>query len=265
MKRKLLPMIIILTAVIASAVLFSLRPLGYTAVSGATQTEATPPDTPLTEITIGDIVYQVTLSESYYNDADEIIDKYRVTGGQALNADDGMDQFRTIRVDRLSSEIVSFMEICPYPPLPFYTQRIDEENATEIQSIFSAHDFSVYDTFEIWGEPISEARNYEWSSAQLARHFSVRVTKDGIIDYFSTYDSVPSESDRLQLTEEECIRIIHRALFFDGMLDFGRQYTITLITRKHTLDRGEPAIFCAGRVVDEDGFVFVKSYTIKRP
>lgn len=265
MKRKSLLVILpILVAVIGSAVLFSLRPLGYTAVSEAMQTEAAPPDTPLTEITVGDTVYQVMLSESYYNDADEIIDEYRVTGGQAFDKDDSYDGFRRIRVDRQSSEIISFSGISPYPPLPSYTQRTDEENAAEIRSIYSAHDFSVYDTFEIWGEPISEARNYDWSSAQLARGFCVRVTKDGIIDHFSTYDSVPSESDRLQLTEEECIRIIRRALFFDGMLDFGRQYTVTLITQKHTLDRGEPAIFCAARVVDEDGFVFVQSYTVKR-
>ena len=40
-------------------------------------------------------------------------------------------------------------------------------------------------------------------------------------------------------------------------------YNVTL-TCKHMVYFGETVIFCTARVVDEDGFVFVQSYTIKR-
>lgn len=266
MKRKSLLVILpILVAVIASAVLFSLRPLGYTVSDGMNGIRPAPmPQQPLTGLTVGNAQYQIQLSESFYNDADVIIDEYRVIGGDAYDADDGWDDYRKIRIARQTEAVVSFHRIHPYPPLQNYHQRTDEENKAAIMALFEEYDFSVYDSFEIWGEPLEKARNYRWFSAQTARSLSVRVTADGIIDDFSTYDSVPTEPERLTLTEEECIRIIRRALFFDGMLDFGRQYTVTLLTKKHTLDHGESAVCCIARVVDEDGFVFVKSYTVKR-
>lgn len=71
------------------------------------------------------------------------------------------------------------------------------------------------------------------------------------------------ESERLTLDEEDCERLIRRALRRDGMLSAFRDYTITL-TCQHTLYFGDAAIFCTARVVDEEGFVFLKCYTIKR-
>ena len=40
-------------------------------------------------------------------------------------------------------------------------------------------------------------------------------------------------------------------------------YNITL-TRKDTIYLREAVIFCTAHAVDEDGFVFVQSYTLKR-
>jgi len=62
MKRKLLPlMIIVLFAVIASAVLFSLRPLGYTVSDGRTEVRPAPiPQQPLNQLTVGNAEYPGT-------------------------------------------------------------------------------------------------------------------------------------------------------------------------------------------------------------
>lgn len=266
MKRKP-PLIIIplLIALIASAVLFSLRPLGYTVSDGLTEVRpATMPEQPLTQLTVGNAQYRVQLSESFYSHADEIIDEYQVIGGDAYDADDGMDEYRKIRIVRQTAAVVYFSNIHPYPPLQEYQQRTDEENKTAIMALFGEYDFSVCDSFEIWGEPLSEARNYRWFSAQTAQSLSVRVTADGIIDHFVIYDQAPAISDRLPLKESECLRLVRRYLLFNGTISPFRDYEITFETRRHTLSYGKPAIFCTVRVVDEDGFVFVQGYTIKR-
>jgi len=81
MKRKLIPLImIVLTALIASAVLYTLRPLGYNAVSGEPMNiETESPKTPLTEITIWDIRYPVVFEKSLLGADGKIKDVYRVS------------------------------------------------------------------------------------------------------------------------------------------------------------------------------------------
>ena len=266
MKRKLLPLIIIvLTAVIASAVLFALRPLGYTVSDGRTEVRPAPiPQQPLTRLTVGNAEYRVQLSESFYSNADVIIDEYRVIGGDAYDADDGMDEYRKIRIVRQTAAVVSFSYIHPYPPLQEYHQRTDEENKTAIMELFGEYDFSVCDSFEIWGEPLSEARNFRWFSAQTAQSLSVRVTADGIIDHFVVYDQAPAISDRLPLNESECLRLVRRYLLFNGMISPFGSYEITIKSRRHTLSNGKPAIFCTVNVTDADGFVFVIAAEIQK-
>ena len=266
MKRKSLLVILpILVAVIASAVLFSLRPLGYTVSDGMNGIRPAPmPQQPLTGLTVGNAQYQIQLSESFYNDADVIIDEYRVIGGDAYDADDGWDDYRKIRIARQTEAVVSFHRIHPYPPLQNYHQRTDEENKAAIMALFEEYDFSVYDSFEIWGEPLDKARNYRWFSAQTACSLSVRVTADGIIDDFIVYDQAPAMSDRLPLSEAECQRLVRRYLLFNGMISPFRGYEITFKSRRHTLSDGKPAIACSVCVTDEDGFVFVVAAVIQK-
>ena len=266
MKRKsLLVLLPTLVAVIASAVLFSLRPLGYTVSDGLTKVRPAPmPQQPLTGLTDGNAQYRIQLSESFYNDADVIIDEYRVIGGDAYDAGDGMDDYRKIRIARQTETVVTFHYIHPYPPLQDYHQRTDEENKAAIMALFEEYDFSIYDSFEIWGEPLTKARNYRWFSAQTARSLSVRVTADGIIDDFIVYDQAPAVSDRLTLNESECQRLVRRYLLFNGMISPFRDYEITFRSRKHTLSDGKPAISCSVSVTDEDGFVFVVAAVIQK-
>ena len=266
MKRKWIPIILlVILAIIASAVLYALRPLGYTVSDGLTEVRpATMPEQPLTQLTVGNAQYRVQLSESFYSHADEIIDEYQVIGGDAYDADDGMDEYRKIRIVRQTAAIVSFNGIQPFPPLQEYHQRTDEENKAAIMALFGEYDFSVCDSFEIWSEPLTEARNYRWFSSQTAQSLSVRVTADGIIDHFVIYDQAPAISDRLPLNESECLRLVRRYLLLNGIISPFRDYEITFNSRRHTLSYGKPAIFCTVRVVDEDGFVFVQGYTIKR-
>ncbi len=269
MKRKLLPIVItVLVAIIASAVLFSLRPLGYTVSDGRTEMRPAPmPQQPLTQLTIGNAQYRIQLSESFYNfynNADVIIDEYRVIGGDAYDAGDGMDDYRKIRIVRQTAAVVSFNCIHPYPPLQDYHQRTDEENKTAIMALFEEYDFSIYDSFEIWGEPLARARNYRWFSAQISQSLSARVTADGIIDHFIVYDQAPAMSDRLPLNEAECLRLVRRYLLFNGMISPFRDYEITFMSRRHTLSDGKPAIACSVRVTDEEGFVFVIAAVIQK-
>ena len=266
MKRKsLLVLLPTLVAVIASAVLFSLRPLGYTVSDGMNGIRPAPmPQQQLTRLTVGNAQYQIQLSESFYNDADVIIDEDRVIDGDAYDADDGMDDYRKRRVVRQTASVVSFRYVQPYPPLQDYRQRTDEENKAAIMALFEEYDFSVYDSFEIWGEPLEKARNYRWFSAQTARSLSVRVTADGIIDDFIVYDQAPAMSDRLPLNESECQRLVRRYLMFNGMISPFRGYEITFRSRKHTLSDGKPAISCSVCVTDEDGFVFVVAAVIQK-
>ncbi len=266
MKRKPLLIIIpLLIALIASAVLFSLRPLGYTVSDGLTEVRpATMPEQPLTQLTVGNAQYRVQLSESFYSHANEIIDEYQVIGGDAYDADDGMDKYRKIRIVRQNAAVVSFSYIHPYPPLQEYQQRTDEENKAAIMAMFGEYDFSICDSFEIWGEPLSEARNYRWFSAQTAQSLSVRVTADGIIDHFVIYDQVPAISDRLPLNESECLRLVRRYLLLNGMISPFGSYEITFESRKHTLSNGKPAISCVVNITDADGFVFVIAAEIQK-
>lgn len=266
MKRKPLLIIIpLLIATIASAVLFSLRPLGYTVSDGRAEVRpATIPGQPLTQLTVGCAQYRVQLSESFYSHADEIIDEYQVIGGDAYDADDGMDEYRKIRIVRQTAAVVSFNGIQPFPPLQEYHQRTDEENKAAIMALFGEYDFSVCDSFEIWSEPLTEARNYRWFSSQTTQSLSVRVTADGIIDHFVVYDQAPAISDRLPLNESECLRLVRRYLLFNGMISPFRDYEITFNSRRHTLSNGKPAIFCTVNVTDADGFVFVIAAKIQK-
>lgn len=266
MKRKWIPIIlVVILAIIASAVLYALRPLGYTVSDGLTKVRPAPmPQQPLTGLTVGNAQYRIQLSESFYNDADVIIDEYRVIDGDAYDADDGMDDYRKIRVVRQTASVVSFRYVQPYPPLQDYRQRSDEENKAAIMALFEEYDFSVYDSFEIWGEPLTKARNYRWFSAQTACSLSVRVTADGIIDDFIVYDQAPAMSDRLPLNESECQRLVRRYLMFNGMISPFRGYEITFKSRRHTLSDGKPAIACSVCVTDEDGFVFVVAAVIQK-
>ena len=266
MKRKPLLIIIpLLIALIASAVLFSLRPLGYTVSDGLTEVRpATIPGQPLNQLTVGNAEYRVQLSESFYSNTDEIIDEYQVIGGDAYDADDGMDEYRKIRIVRQTAAVVFFNGIQPFPPLQEYHQRTDEENKAAIMALFGEYDFSVCDSFEIWGEPLTEARNYRWFSSQTAQSLSVRVTADGIIDHFVVYDQAPALSDRLPLKESECLRLVRRYLLFNGMISPFSSYEITFQSRRHTLSNGKPAIFCTVNVTDADGFVFVIAAEIQK-
>ncbi len=266
MKRKRLLLItVVILAIIASAVLYALRPLGYTVSDGLTEVRPAPmPQQPLTQITIGNAQYRIQLSESFYNDADVIIDEYRVIGGDAYDADDGMDDYRKIRIARQTEAVVSFHCVQPYPPLQDYRQRTDEENKAAIMALFLEYDFSIYDSFEIWGEPLARARNYRWFSAQTSQSLSVRVTDDGIIDDFIVYDQAPAMSDRLPLNESECQRLVRRYLLFNGMISPFRDYEITFKSRRHALSDGKPAIACAVCVTDEEGFVFVIAAVIQK-
>lgn len=93
--------------------------------------------------------------------------------------------------------------------------------------------------------------------------FSLRPLGYTAISGETVLQQTPPESERLTLDEEDCERLIRRALRRDGMISAFRTYTITL-TCEHTVYFGEAAIFCIARVVDEDGFVFLNSYIIKR-
>ncbi|MBR5222453.1 MAG: hypothetical protein IKV66_15835, partial [Clostridia bacterium] len=60
MKRKWIPIIlVVILAIIASAVLYALRPLGYTVSDGLTEVRPAPmPQQPLTGLTVGNAQYR---------------------------------------------------------------------------------------------------------------------------------------------------------------------------------------------------------------
>lgn len=261
MKRKLFPIIVVvLFSLIASAILYALRPLGYTAVSGEPMNiETELPETPLTEVTIWDTRYSVVLEKSLLSASGQIKDVYRVS-------DPGLAQdtyFPTIWVRREDGCILFFEYLHPMKdgkPLDFGDTEKDESRRALLEEQLSAYcDFSVYDTFEVFhAAPNGTAGEYIWSVSDENRGLSITVTEDGYIQWYSYTDNVPKPEERLPLDEEDCERLVRRALRRNS-----RDYTVTL-TCKDMLYFGEAAIFCTARVVDEDGFVFVQSYIIKR-
>lgn len=266
MKRKLIPIIItVLIAVLASAVLFSLRPLGYTAISGEPMLiETAPPQSPLTEITIWDVSYPVRLEESRLHADGRIIDIYGVTDNN--NTDHAYSGIIWLR--RKDGCILLFEHLHPITDgktVDFADTEKDKSRRALLEEQLSLYcDFSEYDTFEVFhAAPYGIAGEYLWSVSDKNRSLSVTVTEDGHIQLYIYTDNVPTSDERLPLDDADCMRLVRRALRRDGMISVFRDYTITL-SCKDMVYFGEAAIFCTARVVDEDGFVFVQSYTIKR-
>ena len=266
MKRKSVPIIIVvLLALIASVVLYALRPLGYTAVSGEPMNiETEPPETPLTEITIWDTRYPVVFEESSLSAGGQIRDVYRVSDPDLMRD----TYFPAIWVRREDGCILFFEYLHPMTdgtPLDFGDTEKDESRRALLEEQLASYcDFSTYDTFEVYHAASNgTAGEYIWSVSDESRGLSITVTKDGYIQRYSYTDNVPKSEDRLPLDGEDCEHLIRRALRSDGMISLFGNYNITL-TCKDMIYFGEAAIFCTARVVDKDGFVFVQSYTIKR-
>lgn len=269
MKRKPVPVIVVvLLTLIASAVLYSLRPLGYTAVSGEPMNIRTePPETPLTEITIWDTRYPVVFEKSLLSAGGQIKDVYRVSDLDLMRD----TYFPAIWVRREDRCILFFEYLHPMKdgnPIDLGDTETDESRRALLEEQLASYcDFSTYDTFEAFhaahATPNETAGEYIWSVSDESRGLSVTVTEDGYIQWYSYTDNVPKPEERLPLDGEDCERLIRRALRRDGMISLFGNYNITL-TCKDMIYFGEAAIFCTARVVDKDGFVFVQSYTIKR-